>query len=54
MNFYKIYLAERDDDSKALCVSERNPYSGIGARPIEREINIISKRTGLTLKLIYT
>lgn len=47
MNFYKIYLGERDDDSKSLFVSERKPYHGIGARAIEREINTISKRTGL-------
>lgn len=47
MNSYKIYLGERDDDSKALFVSERKPYSGIVARTIQREINIISKRTGL-------
>ncbi|NNU76546.1 tyrosine-type recombinase/integrase [Clostridium estertheticum] len=47
MNSYKIYLGERDDDSKALFVTERKPYRGIGARTIEREINRISKRTGI-------
>jgi len=45
------YLKSREDDCKALFVTERKPYRRLGNRAIEREIGKVGKCAESTIKL---
>ena len=43
----KNYLESRDDNCDALFVTERKPITRISVASVQREVNIITKRSGL-------
>ena len=47
----KKYLNSRSDNNDALFVTERKPFNRISGRSIEREIDEIHKRSGISKKL---
>jgi integrase/recombinase XerD len=45
------YLKQREDDCKALMITERKPYRRLSKRGIQRKIGIIAKKVGLEDKV---
>jgi integrase/recombinase XerD len=44
---FKLGEKQREDDCKALMITERKPYRRLSKRGIQREIGIIAKKAGL-------
>lgn len=45
------YLKQREDDCKALMITERKPYRRLSKRGIQREIGMIAQKAGLKDKV---